>query len=346
MPKSCSKRKSERRVVAMESNKALWAKLLKAQAAIKPVAKEGKNQHFGYAYATAEDVLTEARRVLGEAGLVARRGAWTLGPLPEGLATKRDTNKDTGAVVEQNDGMITIAFDLIDPESGEMQTDVLPFPLVLERGKPLDKSLKAAITTAESDWLVGLLLIPRGGADVDVDGRGQADEEAPVGKPRDQPSGVTVGFGSAKGQDVAELSDQDLDWYFKAYRRDVEDPEKAKWAKRNMSVLDAILAERKRRSEAAPEPVDAAPAPSQPTLPDGPEFITPAQRRKLFSTAEAAAREAVNRDLTDQEVEDVKEIVKTELGAMGCKASTEIPRAKFDGVLARVAGAVKSAFAI
>jgi hypothetical protein len=210
---------------------------------------------------------------------------------------------------------------------------------VIEKGKPLDKSVKSAITTAESDWLVGLLLIPRGGAD-DVDARGDTDPA--VGKPREQaPSGggVTVGnFGHAKRAAVVDLDEEQLGWYRQAYARDVADPDKHDFLDRNQKILDAIVAETKRR-HAGQEPPPAS------GLPADPVFILPAQRRKLFSLCAVAAATASDRTITEEEAEDVKAILKAEIGAAGYGTSDKIQRADFDAFVKRATAAVAKAFA-
>jgi hypothetical protein len=61
---------------------------------------------------------------------------------------------------------------------------------------------------------------------------------------------VVVGFGNSKGAKPADLVEKDLDWYIKAYGENIADPAKARFAKANQRVLDALTAEKTRRAQA------------------------------------------------------------------------------------------------
>ena len=60
-----------------------------------------------------------------------------------------------------------------------------------------------------------------------------------------------VAFGNSKGTKVPDLADKDLEWYGRAYAESVANPDKAKFAKANQRVLDAIKAEQERRKQVA-----------------------------------------------------------------------------------------------
>lgn len=52
-----------------------------------------------------------------------------------------------------------------------------------------------------------------------------------------------IGFGSQKGKKVSELTEtKDITWYHKVYTENVNDPSKAKFAKQNRAVVDALAA--------------------------------------------------------------------------------------------------------
>ena len=67
---------------------------------------------------------------------------------------------------------------------------------------------------------------------------------------------VVVGFGQSKGKKPGELADKDLDWYISAYGENVADPGKARFAKANQRVLDALKAEQEQRRQGAKHKAD------------------------------------------------------------------------------------------
>ena len=121
--------------------------ILAAQRAVHAVSKDSRNAHQNYDYASAEAILTEARRCLLDAGLVARRGAWTY--------------------VEGAEPKVLMTFHLAHPESGDSVTEQIEWPAVPGKGRPTDKALAAALTSAWSYWLRDLLLIPRASEEMD-----------------------------------------------------------------------------------------------------------------------------------------------------------------------------------
>lgn len=72
--------------------------------------------------------------------------------------------------------------------------------------------------------------------------------------------GERMKFGSGKGKTIAELKTEELDWYAKAFERDLADASKAKWHDKTRKQLDAIKAEHAKRSGAKPASGGGAPA--------------------------------------------------------------------------------------
>lgn len=138
------------------SNKQLNAALLEAQKAVHAVTKDAVNQHHRYGYASSEAIIIEARQCLTEAGLVVRRGHWSYDP----------TNNK-----------VYMDFHITHPDSGEYFKEGVEFPAVPGNGRPLDKALAAALTTAQSYYLRDLLLIPR--VDVEMDTRDDSRPQKP-----------------------------------------------------------------------------------------------------------------------------------------------------------------------
>jgi len=71
---------------------------------------------------------------------------------------------------------------------------------------------------------------------------------------------ITVAFGKSAGKRPADLADADLAWYRKTYTENVADPAKAKYAKSNQRVLDALNAEGDRRAQSAAHVAETGPA--------------------------------------------------------------------------------------
>ena len=115
------------------------AALLKAQRSLRSVAKGSENKFHNYKYAGAEDVLTEAREHLHEAGLIVIR--------------------DTVSIDESRSSATSIF--LIAHEDGDAVYASQEFPIVPGNGRPMDKAHAATLTTSMSYFLRDLLLIPR-----------------------------------------------------------------------------------------------------------------------------------------------------------------------------------------
>ncbi len=122
---------------------------LAAQRAVQRVEKDGTNPHHKYAYATSEAIVTEGRRVLLENGLLLERDGWNVHP------------------TESKPDWVDIGFKVSHPASGEYERHLINFPIIVGNGRPADKGLAAALTTATSYFITGLLLIPRGDEEID-----------------------------------------------------------------------------------------------------------------------------------------------------------------------------------
>lgn len=71
---------------------------------------------------------------------------------------------------------------------------------------------------------------------------------------QDAPGDVpVVPFGKNKGTPITELSERQLDWYIEAARKNIADPDKAKWREKEQRWLDSLLSVRSGSSATAPE---------------------------------------------------------------------------------------------
>ena len=139
--------------------------LVRAARKIDQVAPDGVNAHHRYRYATAEAITRSAREAL----------------LSEGLITRRAVR---GVHIHDGCPWIDIEFSIAH-EDGQIRHDACLWPVVEGKGRPQDKSVAVALTSAWKFWLTGLLAIPRIQPDEDMD---SADSGAQTGRAKRKPA--------------------------------------------------------------------------------------------------------------------------------------------------------------
>lgn len=126
------------------------AALLVAQMSVDAIAKDSRNSFHNYAYVSADGMIGAARAALHVAGLVVRRSRWELSA----------------------DGCtVASTFECHYPPTGETWTDAVSWPIVVEKGRPIDKAVAGALTTSFGYWLRDLLALPREDESVSMDRR-------------------------------------------------------------------------------------------------------------------------------------------------------------------------------
>lgn len=118
----------------------LSAALLVAQGSVDRVERDAANTFHKYRYTSAEGMLGACRAALGVAGVCVRRSSWR---------------------IDAASAFVESTFEVSYPPTGERLVDVVSWPVVLEKGRPLDKAVAGALTTSLSYWLRDLLLLPR-----------------------------------------------------------------------------------------------------------------------------------------------------------------------------------------
>lgn len=181
----------------------MTSKLIAAQAAIKPVEKDGKNDFQKYRYASSEAVIEEARKALNGAGLALITTGWRyMSAAPEECEYARLLSEG-GKMFTAHAGRVFVGYALIGddmPMVFECETPVIP-----ERGRPLDKSMAAALTYNLAYFLRGLLLIPRGDDDAEVDKRADRGAQPRQQQPTQQRPPATP---QAKAQSVPAVTSE------------------------------------------------------------------------------------------------------------------------------------------
>jgi len=123
----------------------LAAALASAIGEVQAVEKDGHNRHHGYRYATAESIITEAKRVLSAHNLVlVPIGTWVEGWDRTG----------------ENRYELRRRFLLLH-SSGESLPLEVAWPICPEKGRPLDKATAIADTSSLAYLLRDLLMMPR-----------------------------------------------------------------------------------------------------------------------------------------------------------------------------------------
>lgn len=144
------------------TNSELFTALAKAQAAANGVMKNARNDYAGYDYVSADGMVTQLRQALLANGLMFTRVGWDV--------------TDTSVVNH---------FILVHGASGQRFAWDASIPVVETKGRPKDKAVLGAITTALSYTLRDLLLVARVD-ELEVDNRPNDDmmEQAPQPKPK------------------------------------------------------------------------------------------------------------------------------------------------------------------
>lgn len=142
----------------------LAAALAAAQKKCQAVVQDKKNTFHGYRYASAEAIITEAREALSDTGL-------SLLPLRQSI---------DGGGTDRYELQRTF---LLLHTSGERMPLYVAWPVVPEKGRPLDKAAAIADTLSLSYLLRDLLLMPR--IDEKDDANARDDRQAEPAQPRE-----------------------------------------------------------------------------------------------------------------------------------------------------------------
>lgn len=119
----------------------LFAALVGAQKSVEAVHKRSLNKFHGYSYASAEDIIAEARDALNENGLAFSA---------------------TGSTLHKQEGALTLSVDyVLAHASGQHACFHGCVPVIPDKGRPEDKAVFAAMTEGLAYQLRGLLLIER-----------------------------------------------------------------------------------------------------------------------------------------------------------------------------------------
>lgn len=144
--------------------KELVTALVAAQKSINGIEKDGRNNFHRYSYTTAESMYRECRSVLDDHGLVV---------IPVGSIVGPGIDGECPATL--------VRTYMISHVSGEMTTATQHWPIVPEKGRPIDKATAAADTASLGYFLRDLLLLPRveEGTEIDDDARDKPKDTKP-----------------------------------------------------------------------------------------------------------------------------------------------------------------------
>jgi hypothetical protein len=163
---------------------ALYAALVAAQAQARGVEKDANNNFHRYRYVSAEHMIGEAKEILTAHGLAVVPVASTVdGPIyvpPDGSA-------DDWQKVSKSAATLDAKWAVLHRQGGRIEVET-SWPVVPEKGRPIDKAVAAARTASLSYLLRDLLQIPRveEGTDLDGDERDRHDNRSHQPPPRQQ----------------------------------------------------------------------------------------------------------------------------------------------------------------
>ena len=138
----------------------IWSALARAQGLVRSVDKDATNTFHRYSYASSEAIIDEARRVLSSCGLSATQtGLRVIYHPPPAVEFVLDAKGNKRPAPQT--GEIRMRLRVSHPDGGSLPI-VTTWHWQTENGRPPDKAIAGATTTALAYALRGLLLIPRG----------------------------------------------------------------------------------------------------------------------------------------------------------------------------------------
>lgn len=157
--------------------KSIRAALLVAQQLLPGVLKDSKNDFHKYKYVSSESMIREARAALHGAGLA-------LSP------TRAEVITSEALVALGVPALLRAEWVLTHGDTGETMPLAFDWPIVPEKGRPVDKALASARTTGLGYMLRDLLLAPRVDREDDMDwsGRDRLGVDAPPAPPPEPPA--------------------------------------------------------------------------------------------------------------------------------------------------------------
>lgn len=166
--------------------------LAKAVADCHAVDKDGRNTHHGYNYASADAIIQEGRRALAGAGLA-------LLPMEASL---------NGSEREGPDRFELVRTFVLLHSSGEVTPLRVCWPVVPDKGRPLDKATAIADTLSLSYLLRDLLMMPRVDPSDEMNARDDRQQAAPPGKRKAAPPADGAEFAAREQKREAGLVKQ------------------------------------------------------------------------------------------------------------------------------------------
>ena len=153
-------RPSEGKLVQPKTIDELW---LEIQNELTSIGKDSQAPKAmgGYQYTSIEHMLSVVRPLLLERGMLVQQ-TW---------AGVNDIQGNPWVIISYRIKIVS-----------EEQVDEIPWPIVVQKGKPADKALASALSSSMTYWLRGKLLLPRGD---DMDARDDDPKADADGVPLD-----------------------------------------------------------------------------------------------------------------------------------------------------------------
>ncbi len=302
---------------AEKKERSLVRKLSEVMGEVERIAKNGRNDHFNYDFATEADISEAVRGHMASRHLMlvpsVEKTEWEVLTSAKGAPKKICT--------------LTVTYTLMDGDSGEE----MKFTILGQGEDSGDKATYKAMTGATKFALMKLFLIPTGN-DPEKDnenrytpkpGGDRPSEDAPSAPHGGEPirdKSTTVKFGKTKGKFLCDIPDEDLSWQLTAAKKsaDANDP---KWGKSNKEWLAIVQAETVRRLGMSGAFAKPAPAPPEQKAQQPSNWQRIVELGALFGKTEAAMRSFCTQVIPGKTANTVgpEEVRKVQvaLGALG-----------------------------
>ncbi len=143
----------------------LLQSLVEAQRIARGVEKTQHNAFHRYAYAGTESIILEAKEAMAQTGLaLIPRGARMFS-----IGTRMEPSADPKAPREVPQLFLARRWSLIHQAGGTLELEEQVWPVVPEKGRPLDKAVAAADTASLGYLLRNVLMLARVEEGTDLD---------------------------------------------------------------------------------------------------------------------------------------------------------------------------------
>ena len=164
----------------------IYCAMIEAQAEARQIEKDAKNSFHRYNYVSAEAMIHEGKVLFAKHGLALIPVSSSLSQSCPPTAAVLSSNDEEWGKNSRSAATLQSSWLLVHKGGGQLQMST-SWPVVPEKGRPLDKAVAAARTASLSYLLRDILQIPRVEEGTDLDSEDRDREARPT--PGSQQSG-------------------------------------------------------------------------------------------------------------------------------------------------------------